>query len=213
MGSQESLFSSWVLEGGGEAVLAELDLVLRLVVELEPGAESDHCCQSISSSPWSHVDPNNVDPLWSLVWSLHSQPPHCAASLNIEVLAPPGRAIWVKTLSNSRNKGLARIPLREGEEEGGDHPGHLMLLVLTSCFYLVSLLPEQQWKSSLVDDPVGGEGSDADGTTVLQRHLDIEVHRPGPAVRELDPRLKSPELGCMIKLPVPGKPSRQKSTT
>ena len=112
MGSQESLFSSRVLEGGGEAVLAELDLVLRLVVELEPGAESDHCCQSISSSPWSHVDPNNVDPLWSLVRSLNSQPPHCTASLNIEVLAPPGRAIWVKTLPNSRNKRLAGVPLR-----------------------------------------------------------------------------------------------------
>ena len=82
------------MEGGGKAELRELYLVLRLVVQLEPGGEGDDGGEAVPAPPLPHVDPHDVDPLRPLVVGprLDSQPPHCAARLDEEVLTPLGFA-------------------------------------------------------------------------------------------------------------------------
>ena len=89
MSREERLLSTRVLERCGKTMLAELDLMLGLVVQLEPWTESDHCGQSVSSPARPNVDPNNVNPLRSLVWGLNPQPTYSTARLDVEVLAPP----------------------------------------------------------------------------------------------------------------------------
>ena len=92
MSCQVSLLCSWIMEGGGKAQLGELYLVLGLVVQLEPGGEGDDGGEAVPAPPLPHVDPHDVDPLRPLVVGtrLDTQPPHCAARLNKEVLTPFG---------------------------------------------------------------------------------------------------------------------------